>query len=92
MSELLNQYLILHWNLLKTICLQGLRTQNSEPIARTLQNYTTHLSTVKIYPYTSNNKETTESRSNNYTMKTSTSELIHHTYSKFPESLFFFSD
>lgn len=43
----------------KTICLQGLHTQNSEHC----KTNTAHLSTVKIYPHTSNNEESSESRS-----------------------------
>lgn len=36
----------------KTICLQGLHTQNSEHC----KTNTAHLSTVKIYPHTLNNE------------------------------------
>lgn len=43
----------------KTICLQGLHTQNSEHC----KTNTAHLSTVKIYQHTSNNEESSESRS-----------------------------
>lgn len=42
----------------KTICLQGLYTQNSEHC----KTNTAHLSTIKNYPHTSNNEESSESR------------------------------
>lgn len=49
----------------KTICLQGLHTQNSEHC----KTNTAHLSTVKIYPHTSNNEESSESRSKLHNLK-----------------------
>lgn len=59
MSELWNQYISgPALESPKTICLQGLHTQNSEHC----KTNTAHLSTVKIYPHTSNNEESSESR------------------------------